>query len=129
MFPLVTTLMLSKKKWGVEMTEYIEREKARELIKNFFKGVIDDGKPFDPVDDGILLARAVDLIRPADVRPNAKGAWKWLTPAEAKQHAPLGIVSSAENWICSECKTYKTFGPKNRPNFCDKCGADMRGTK
>ncbi len=50
------------------MAEYIEREKARELIKNFGKGVIEDGrKALDPVDDIIVLARGVDLIPTADV--------------------------------------------------------------
>ena len=50
------------------MKEYIEREKARELIKNFGKGAIEDGmKTLDPVDDIILLSSGVDLIPAADV--------------------------------------------------------------
>ena len=47
---------------------YIEREKAKELIKNFGKGAIEDGmKTLDPVDDIILLSSGVDLIPTADV--------------------------------------------------------------
>ena len=50
------------------MAEYIEREKVVELIKNFGKGAIEDGqKNLDPVDDIILLSKAVDLIPSADV--------------------------------------------------------------
>ena len=47
---------------------YIEREKARELIKNFGKGAIKDGmKTLDPVDDIVLLQKFVDSIPTADV--------------------------------------------------------------
>ena len=46
---------------------YIEREKAKELIKNFGKGAIEDGQyALDSVDDIILLASAVDLIPSVD---------------------------------------------------------------
>ena len=46
---------------------YIEREKAKELIKNFGKGAIEDGQyALDSVDDIILLASAVDLIPAVD---------------------------------------------------------------
>ena len=51
------------------MAEYIEREKVKELIKNFGKGAIEDGyKTLDPIDDIVLLASAVDLIPSVDVR-------------------------------------------------------------
>lgn len=46
---------------------YIEREKAKELIKNFGKGAIEDGQyALDSADDIILLASAVDLIPSVD---------------------------------------------------------------
>ncbi len=55
------------------MIEYIEREAARELIKNYGKGAIEDGKKtLDPVDDIVSLARGVDLIPAADVKEVVK---------------------------------------------------------
>ena len=53
------------------------------------------------------------------------GKWVWLTQEEAKPYAPLGIVFSAENWICSECNNYKTFDVRLKPKYCDNCGAKM----
>ena len=52
------------------MTDYIEREAARTLIKIFGKGAISDGKKtLDPVDDVVLLASGIDLIPAAEVVP------------------------------------------------------------
>ena len=48
--------------------EYIEREKARELIDNYGKNAVDLGRwSLDPVDDIIALAKGVDKIPSADV--------------------------------------------------------------
>lgn len=48
--------------------EYIEREKARELIDNYGKNAVDLGRwSLDPVDDIIALAKGVDKIPTADV--------------------------------------------------------------
>ena len=50
--------------------EYIERENAVELIKNYAKGAISDGiKALDPVDDIIAIVKGFDLIPAADVVP------------------------------------------------------------
>lgn len=50
------------------LKEYIEREKARELIENYGKNAIDSGRwSLDPVDDIIALAKGVDKIPSADV--------------------------------------------------------------
>lgn len=47
---------------------YIDREKVKELIRNYGKGAIeDDIKVLDPVDDIVLIAKAIDLIPTADV--------------------------------------------------------------
>lgn len=52
------------------MAEYIERDKAKELICNYGKGAISDGmKTLDPVDDIVCLCKSVDLIPSADVAP------------------------------------------------------------
>lgn len=48
--------------------EYIEREKARELIDNYGKNAVDLGRwSLDPVDDIIALAKGVDKIPSSDV--------------------------------------------------------------
>ena len=50
------------------LKEYIEREKARELIENYGKNAIDSGRwSLDSVDDIIALAKGVDKIPTADV--------------------------------------------------------------
>ena len=50
------------------MTEYIEREKVKEVIKDYGKGAIEDGQQtLDPVDDILLLHGAIDMIPTADV--------------------------------------------------------------
>ena len=42
--------------------EYIEREKAIELVKNYGKGAISDGmKTLDPVDDIVLIVPQLKL--------------------------------------------------------------------
>ena len=47
---------------------FIEREKVTEVIRNFGKGAIEDGQAtLDPVDDIVLLIKAVDFIPAADV--------------------------------------------------------------
>ena len=47
--------------------EYIEREKAVEIIKSYGKDAISKGKnTLDPVDDIILLANEVSMIPAAD---------------------------------------------------------------
>ena len=52
------------------MSEYIERETVNELICNYGKGAIEDGrKTLDPVDDIICLAKGLDLVPAADVAP------------------------------------------------------------
>lgn len=49
------------------MAKYIEREKVKEVIKNFGIGAIEDGQyTLDSVDDILLLASAIDLIPTVD---------------------------------------------------------------
>ncbi len=50
--------------------EYIEREAAITVIKDYGKGAINDGmKALDPVNDIIALAHAMEWILAADVAP------------------------------------------------------------
>ena len=90
------------------MAEYIEREAARTLIKNYGKGAISDGqKTLDPVDDIVCLAKGVDLIPVADVAPVVHGK-----------------VLCNGNPICGPCS--ECGMSTNRSwTWCPNCGAKM----
>lgn len=103
---------------------YIEREKARELIKNFGKGAIEDGmKTLDPVDDIILLSSGVDLIPTADVAEVRHGKW----------------IMRGGKFRCSECDGkalmqdvggtggFSHEFEQVKSDFCPHCGAKMDG--
>lgn len=50
------------------MAEYIKREAALRIVKNYGKSAIESGrKTLDPVDDIISLATGIDLIPAEDV--------------------------------------------------------------
>lgn len=92
------------------MTEYIERKKVTEFIKNYGKGAISDGlKTLDPVDDIVSLVRGLNLMPAADVAPVVHGEW----------------IEGKELERCSIC------GKKGFPDwpYCPKCGAKMDGGK
>lgn len=94
------------------MTEYISREKAIEVIKNYGKGAISDGmKTLDPVDDMVYLAKAIDLIPAANVSEVKHGHWK----------------KDKNKRACSLCGfVYYQNGDDNF-SFCPDCGAKMDG--
>lgn len=100
--------------------EYIEREKVKEVIKLFGKGAIEDGqKVLDPVDDIILLAKAMDMLPTADVAEVRHGEWKIESDPI---NDPKGYFIRI---VCSECGL-KT-GQKS--NYCPNCGAKMKGAE
>ena len=90
---------------------YIEREKAKELIKNFGKGAIEDGQyALDSVDDIILLASAVDLIPTADAVEVKHGKWR----------------KRGNEKTCSICE-FIYYSNNDEWNYCPNCGAKMDG--
>ena len=90
---------------------YIEREKVIELINNFGKGAIEDGRyTLDSVDDIILLARAVDLIPTVDAAPGVHGKWR----------------KRKNEKTCSVC-SFIYYSNNDEWNFCPNCGAKMDG--
>lgn len=103
------------------MAEYIEREAARTLIKNFGKGAIsDDRRELDAVDDIILLASAVECLPAADVAPVVHGRW------EKYFHSYFG----RHQCVCSECKDddyWKKYFCYGNEHYCPHCGAKMDG--
>ena len=66
--------------------------------------------------------RAVESIRPADVRPVVRGEWRVVSDGCGNGEATAHICE------CSECGdtiwVYKKA--ERRWNYCPNCGADMR---
>jgi len=99
------------------MAEYIERDKAKELICNYGKGAISDGmKTLDPVDDIVCLYKSVDLIPSADVAPVVHGRWEY-------EPQTINTLSSLK---CSNCEWW-TLDPSvdGVYHYCPNCGAKM----
>ena len=89
------------------MAEYIEREKAIECIRPHVK-------PTTVYGEGYMQAieHAVDILEllpTADVQPVRRGHWI---------EVDYGMFVK-----CSECGNISEF----EHNYCDECGADMRG--
>lgn len=106
------------------MAEYIEREAASTLIKNYGKGAITDGqKTLDPVDDIVCLAKGVDLIPAADVTPVVHGSWRgfehsvYYKTDSRGEPVPRNIVI----WHCSGCGRKTVV----KEQYCPNCGAKM----
>ena len=100
--------------------EYIEREKAIELVKNYGKGAISDGmKTLDPVDDIVSIVKGFDLIPAADVVEVRHGEWKRVNP------------QSDVHFYCSECHTEIStsweYDEAEMFSYCPRCGAKMDG--
>lgn len=103
------------------MARYIDADKAVELIKNYGKGAISDGQvTLDPVDDIVLLAKGIDLLRTADVVEVKHGKWNI---EESQEHF---------NVVCQNCDkdfyVYKKGQYRiQNSNYCPNCGAKMDG--
>ena len=95
--------------------EYIEREKAVELVKNYGIGAISDGiKTLDPVDDIIAIVKGFDLLHTADVVPVVHGKW------EKFDH------TCEVEYVCSNCNfSIIEADPKQKNEFiyCPMCGS------
>lgn len=74
---------------------------------------------------------AIDALKKCgtdDVIPVVHGKWIWLSRKEAKEYAPLGIVTDNENWVCSICQKYGTGRWWKESNkYCPNCGSKMDG--
>ncbi len=97
------------------MKDYIEREKAIELVKNYGKGAISDGmKTLDPVDDIVAIVKGFDLLPAEKVAPVMHGKWeKFDRTCEVE-------------YICSNCNfSIIEADPKQKIEFiyCPMCGA------
>ncbi len=98
------------------MAEYIDRETAISLIKQYGKDAIDGGRySLGTVDDCIELANRIKALPAADVAPVVHGRW-------IRRERGDEIFA---NYECSICTAYPTGGI--RSNYCPNCGAKMDG--
>lgn len=103
------------------MAEYTEREAAVKVVKDYGKGAISDGmKSLDPVDDIVMLVKALEFIPAADAAPVVHGQW-----------IPISDGEWAE---CSECSESYEAGDGGMTSFglfrrfykyCPNCGTRM----
>ena len=104
------------------MAEYIDRDAAISLIKQYGYDAIDGGRySLDTVDDCIELANRIEALPSADVAPVVHGRWE----------------DSTDEWLgtdvytCSKCRESYVLvegtPEQNLWNYCPNCGAKMDG--
>lgn len=100
------------------MDEYIEREKALEIIDQIFFST-------DPTGDeqiGVLKCRTAirEEIPAADVAKVRRGKWYYN-----EMHSDLGYST----YVCSLCKKEVCIDEEDdKLNYCPHCGAKMDGS-
>lgn len=95
------------------MAEYIDREAAISLIKQYGKDAIDGGRySLDTVDDLVELANRIEAIPTADVAPVVHGRW-----------VPFHSEAAGDIQYCSACE----IGFDAKMDYCPHCGAKMDG--
>ena len=93
--------------------EYIEREKARELIDNYGKNAVDLGRwSLDPVDDIIALAKGVDKIPSADVVEvvRCKDCEHFETDKDLNEGRPFCWKWSVDNYVETKPTDFCSYG-------------------
>lgn len=112
------------------MAEYIDREAAISLIKQYGYDAIDGGRnSLDTVDDLVELANRIETLPTADVAPVVHGWWEWF---DEETGTPLTGHEREWGWRCSHCKHELPDDyddPDYRPmlDYCFNCGAKMDG--
>ena len=102
------------------MAEYIDKEAAISLIKQYGHDAIDGGRySLDTVDDCIELANRIKALPATDVAPVVHGRWIG---------APL---CGNDNCRCCECGSWHNIHANLRgkitQKYCPSCGAKMDG--
>lgn len=92
------------------MTEYIEREQARQVICGWCE--YDTCPGYDNYWDKCDAKRRLNDIPTADVKPVVRGEWRLYSPL-------------TDAYECNNCG-YQVIDESFRTNFCPNCGADMR---
>lgn len=100
------------------MAEYIDREAAISLIKQYGHDAIDGGRySLDTVGDCIELANRIETLPAADVAPVVHGWWYGNNCTACKLPWNYCMVQNADDW--------GYFDPM--PDYCPNCGAKMDG--
>lgn len=101
------------------MAEYIDREAAISLIKQYGHDAIDGGRySLDTVDDCIELANRIKALLAADVAPVANGRWEQCFEDWRKEIA---------GDKCSACG-FEHYGTSiGYYNYCPNCGGEKSG--
>ena len=102
------------------MAEYIDREAAISLIKQYGLDAIDGGRySLDTVDDCIELANRIEALPTEDVAPVVHGRWEVSTDEWYE----------TDVYTCSKCREDYVLvegTPKeNLWHYCPNCGAQM----
>ena len=101
------------------MSDYIKREDA---IQQIWKPMV---KPNAEIFDALKRAiqSEVENLPSADVVERKRGKWSLIRTIKTN--------SCPEHWlICSECEKYRVIKMGEAfPDYCENCGADMRGMK
>jgi DNA-directed RNA polymerase subunit RPC12/RpoP len=84
------------------MTEYINREYAKELFDQY-----------GAMGDALAL---INTIPAADVAPVRHGTWKLKM---------VGAFDDLKQYSCSECGFSLPLNPAKIPPYCEDCGAKM----
>lgn len=93
------------------MAEYLDREAAISLIKQYGHDAIDAGRySLDTVDDCIELANRIKALPTEDVAPVVHGRWM-----------PFHSEAAGDIQYCSACE----IGFDAKTDYCPHCGAKM----
>lgn len=107
------------------MAEYIDREAAISLIKQYGKDAIDGGRySLDTVDDCIELENCVKALPTADVAPVLHGRW------DNVPNTYMSVISKdgAYHGNATTCSVCHEVNPNAyKTNYCPNCGAKMDG--
>ena len=101
--------------------EYIEREAAIRIIKEYGKIAIDVGEPFlDPIDDIVAISKYIANMPAADVAEVVHGRWMLEREPDGKTYC----------FHCSACDSgfsHISIYNVGDWNYCPNCGAKMDG--
>jgi len=108
------------------MAEYIDRESAISLIKQYGMDAIDGGRySLDAVDDCIELENGIKALPAADVVPVVHGRWieaDWVE-MESGGHELIRTPNAALR--CSNCRCCFKKELLWKSSYCPNCGAKM----
>lgn len=101
------------------MAEYLDREAAISLIKQYGHDAIDGGRnSLDAVDDFVELANRIKALPTADVAPVVHGRWEYDLPT----------INTYGQLRCSICNWWTLDPSVDRSySYCPNCGAKMDG--